>query len=272
MQSGVDDSRRNPPAGRQGFATSRAGPVALEQVADRRRRLLLWLAAATALVMVTAGSIAFVRGPWLRVAEVLVVGNEVVPTVLVQEQANVLGESLLFLDTTDIAERVAAHPRIEQAAVERVWPQRVQVTVVERQPWAVWSQAGASYLVDGQGYLLAEARPSDGHGTAPGLWPIKGLDPTTLSEGARVDPGAMRLAQRLAEAVPEKLGVPVQSFEYLERAGLVVVTSRGRARFDTEDDFDYKLAVWQAVLAEAAKQRQTVNHVDLRFGKRPFFR
>jgi hypothetical protein len=119
-------------------------------------------------------------------------------------------------------------------------------------------------LVDPQGYVLSEGNDQE-------LWRIQGLDPGALSE-TRVDPGAMRLAVRLTQAVPEALGVPVQSFEYLERAGLVVITNKGRARFDTEHDFDYKLAVWQSVLAEAAKQRQTVNHVDLRFGRRPFLR
>jgi cell division septal protein FtsQ len=211
------------------------------------------------------GGVALAQGPWLRVAEVLVVGNAAVPAVLVQDQANVLGHSMLFLDVQAAAQQVAALPRIEQASVERLWPRQVRVTVAERQPWAVWSQAGKSYLVDGQGYLLAE-------GGAPGLWPIKGQDPMPLAEGGRVDPGTMRLAQRLVETVPARLGVPVQGFEYQQRAGLVVVTSRGRARFDTEDDFDYKLAVWEAILAQAARERLTVNHVDLRFGARPFLR
>ena len=260
--------RHSPPVGRAGFATSPAGLVTIQPMARSRRRWRHWLwriGGLGLLGVLVGGGVVIGQGPWLRVAEVVVVGNAAVPAILVQDQVNVLGHSMLSLDTEAAAQRVAALPRIEHATVERFWPRQVRVTVAERQPLAVWSQAGKSYLVDPQGYVLSQ-------GSAPGLWQIKSLDPQPLSERERVDPGAVRLAQRLVEAVPVRLGVPVQGFEYVQRAGLVVITSRGRARFDTDDDFDYKLAVWQAVLAQAARERLTVSHVDLRFGTRPFLR
>jgi cell division septal protein FtsQ len=187
----------------------------------RRRRWLWWLAAFVLLAAFGAGSVALLRSSWLRVSDVLVMGNEVVPASLVQAQANAFGESMLFLDSSAIVRRVSAIPRVEGVMVERVWPQRLQVTVIERRPWAVWGQAGKSYLVDVQGYVLSE-------GSAAGLWQIKGLDAAPLAEGGRVDARVVRLAQRLVNAIPEELGVPVQSFEYSERAGLVVVTSGPR--------------------------------------------
>jgi cell division protein FtsQ len=237
-------------------------------MAAPKRRWRAWrLFALVVVVLATlaGGSIASLRGPWLRVAEVNVPGVAAVPATLVQERADVLGRSMLLVDPNKLAQRVAALPRVREAKVERLWPRTVRVSIVEREPWAVWTQAGRSYLVDQDGHLLEEA-------SAPGLWTIRGLDAASLSIGGRVDPGALRLAQRLAEAVPAALGAPVQGFEYLERAGLVVITSRGRARFDTEADFDYKLAVWQAALAQAAKEGVRVSHMDLRFGTRPFLR
>ena len=261
-------------AWRSSLATSPAGLVPIQPMARSRRRWRRRLLAFGALALVGAmvsGGVALVQGPWLRVAEVLVEGNATVPAVVVQDHVEALGRSILFVDEAAMAQRVATLPRVESATVARVLPRQVRVTVLERQPWAVWSQAGKSYLVDLEAYVLAAVLPA-GQAETASLWQIKGLDTTSLAESARVDPGALRLAQRLTEAVPAQLGVPVQSFEYTQRAGLVVVTSRGRARFDTEDDFDYKMAVWQAVLAQAARDRLTVNHVDLRFGARPFLR
>jgi len=262
-------------AWRSNLATSPAGLVSIQPMARSRRRWRRRLLAFAALALVGAvvsGGVALVQGPWLRVAEVLVEGNATVPAVVVQDHVEALGRSILFVDEAAMAQRVATLPRVESATVARVLPRQVRVTIVERQPWAVWSQAGKSYLVDLEAYVLAAVLPGSQAGSASGLWQIKSLDTTPLSDGARVDPGAVRLARRLTGALPTGLGVPVQSFEYTQRAGLVVVTSRGRARFDTEDDFDYKMAVWQAVLAQAARDRLTVNHVDLRFGARPFLR
>ena len=45
-----------------------------------------------------------------------------------------------------------------------------------------------------------------------------------------------------------------------------------RARFGDAQDFQWKLAVWKAVLKEAEIQNLNAGHVDLRFGDRPFFR
>ncbi len=260
---------------RNSIATSPAGLVSTQPMARSRHRWRRRLFAFSALALAGAlvsGGVALVQGPWLRVAEVLVEGNATVPAVLVQDQVDTLGRSILFVDEAAMAQRVARLPRVQSATVVRAWPRQVRVTIVERQPWAVWSQAGKSYLVDLEAYVLAIGLSGAQTGSASGLWQIKSLDTTALAEGARVDPGAVRLARRLTEAVPVELGVPVQSFEYTQRAGLVVVTGRGRARFDTEDDFGYKMAVWRAVLAQATQDRLTVNHVDLRFGARPFLR
>jgi len=128
-----------------------------------------------------SGGVALVQGPWLRVAEVLVEGNATVPAVVVQDQVDALGRGILFVDEAAMAQRVAALPRVESATVARVLPRQVRVTVVERQPWAVWSQAGKSYLVDLEAYVLAAVLPA-GQAETASLWQIKGLDTTSLAE------------------------------------------------------------------------------------------
>ena len=75
------------------------------------------------------------------------------------------GESLLTLRLREIGRRIESHPWVEQAWVERTFPQTLEIRLQERRPVAKVVVDKTVYLLDGTGAIFA---PSD---TAlPGDW------------------------------------------------------------------------------------------------------
>lgn len=65
------------------------------------------------------------------------------------------GGSLLALDVARAQAAIEALPWIERAAIERILPDKLALTVTERTPAAVWIDGGRSVLVDRTGRVLA---------------------------------------------------------------------------------------------------------------------
>ncbi len=66
------------------------------------------------------------------------------------------GESLLFLDTKEIQEELAAYPYFEVKKLEKTYPNGLEVELVERREMFLFESGGASYIMDGNGFILAE--------------------------------------------------------------------------------------------------------------------
>jgi cell division protein FtsQ len=68
--------------------------------------------------------------------------------------------TMLSFDPAAAQARLAELPWIQQASLERVFPDRLEVRVTERTPVAVWSRGERSFLIDGTGRTLAQV-PAD---------------------------------------------------------------------------------------------------------------
>lgn len=124
--------------------------LAVRRRTQRRRRWLRWLALAV-VVAVLAGVVYLVAfSPVLAVAKVEISGTDVVSKKEVSQAAAVqLGTPLVRLDVDGIAERVAGLPPVAQVKVTREWPDRLSISIVERQP--------SLAIPSGTGYLIADA-------------------------------------------------------------------------------------------------------------------
>lgn len=76
-------------------------------------------------------------------------------------------------DATAALKRLETLPWVETAQITRVFPGRLRVDIRERQPAALWSLKGRTYLVDGTGRVLGAAGE-------PGGWNL----PRIAGEGA----------------------------------------------------------------------------------------
>jgi cell division protein FtsQ len=68
--------------------------------------------------------------------------------------------SMLSFDPQRARSRLAELPWVEEASIERVFPDRLEVRIRERTPVAVWSRGERSFLIDKQGRTLASV-PAD---------------------------------------------------------------------------------------------------------------
>jgi cell division protein FtsQ len=81
-----------------------------------------------------------------------------------------VGQPILAIDPTITRLRLEQLPWVEQASVERLLPDRIQVRLVERQPLALWQRADRFALIDRGGEVIApDIAALDGMGERPGV-------------------------------------------------------------------------------------------------------
>ena len=68
--------------------------------------------------------------------------------------------SLLFLDATQVRDRLKAVPLIQDASVRKFYPDRLLIEIVERKPFALWQHEGAVTVVSADGKAIQDG--SDG--------------------------------------------------------------------------------------------------------------
>ncbi len=66
-------------------------------------------------------------------------------------------DSMLNVNTKVIRQRLLELGWVEEATVQRLLPNRINVTIVERKPFAVWQLNGTFRLVDSQGTIISGA-------------------------------------------------------------------------------------------------------------------
>lgn len=88
-------------------------------------------------------------------------GNRYVPAEAIVEKFSAdMGHSVVRVPLTERRKALESLPWIEQAAVQRVLPNRLRISVTERTPVAYLRSAGDLFLVDSHGVILE--RPSEG--------------------------------------------------------------------------------------------------------------
>jgi cell division protein FtsQ len=90
-----------------------------------------------------------------RIAAVSLTGEKEVSREEVLTTAGVTGRaSLLFLDAEAARARLLANPWIADAAVFKLYPDRLQITVTERLAFALWQQDGRLSVIAADGTVL----------------------------------------------------------------------------------------------------------------------
>ena len=90
-----------------------------------------------------------------RIASVALSGNRQITREEVLATAGVTGRSsLLFLDVNAARERLKANPWIADATVLKLFPDRLQISIVERQAFALWQHDGRLSVIARDGAVL----------------------------------------------------------------------------------------------------------------------
>ena len=90
-----------------------------------------------------------------RIAAISLTGAKEVSREEILTTAGVTGRaSLLFLDADAARTRLMANPWIGDAAVLKLYPDRLQITVTERQAFAIWQKDGRVSVIAADGTVL----------------------------------------------------------------------------------------------------------------------
>ncbi len=90
-----------------------------------------------------------------RVKDVMVSGRNQTDRQVLIEALNVArGAPILALDIYNAKERLESIPWVRAATVERMLPDTVLVSIVEREPLALWQKDGRLHLIDAEGAVI----------------------------------------------------------------------------------------------------------------------
>jgi cell division protein FtsQ len=102
-----------------------------------------------------ADSAANVAG--MRIATVSLSGQRQVSREEIFAAAGVTDHSsLLFLDVGDARARLEAIPWVAEATVRKFYPERLQITITEREPFALWQINGKVEVIAADGTVLSD--------------------------------------------------------------------------------------------------------------------
>ncbi|MDE2578410.1 MAG: FtsQ-type POTRA domain-containing protein [Hyphomicrobiales bacterium] len=102
----------------------------------------------------TPGDLA-ARALGLGVSQVTISGINELKEIEILKQSGVKARnSLPFLDASMIRDRLRALPLVQDADVRKLYPNRLAITIVERQPYALWQKNGEVVVVAADGTAI----------------------------------------------------------------------------------------------------------------------
>ena len=248
----------------------------------RRRKIgarQLWLAAKVTAVLAVAvyggwrGTALVLGAPMLQVSRISVRGNERLSVGEVLALVDGLrGRNILTVALDEWRARLMASPWVEDAALRRMLPGRIEIQIHERRPMGIGRINGALYLVDANGIVIDEFGPNYAEFDLP---IIDGLTSRMPQRTSAIDETRARLAARLLEALQSRpdLGHKVSQIDVTDAHDAVVLLDKDTAMVRLgEDDFAQRLQTYLE-LAPALRERvDGIDYVDMRFDERLYVR
>jgi cell division protein FtsQ len=184
------------------------------------------------------------------------------------------GQNMLVVDLEAWRQKVLEAPWVEAAAMRRVLPGSIDVSIVERRPMGVGRIAGTLYLVDQGGEVVDEYGPSHGDFDLP---IIDGLAVRGSASGRdpAVEGGRAALVGRLMASLQTQpdLAKRVSQIDVTDPHDAVVILDGDTAMVRLgEERFVERLQAYLDVASALREQVPQIDYVDLRFGERVYVR
>lgn len=191
------------------------------------------------------------ESPLLDVDQIDVGGNARTSADEIRDAANVgSGVALLRLRTGSVEKRVEALPWIDQAMVRRHWPNRITITVTERQP-ALFIKTNEEFTV-----LDKTGRVLDVQTEFPGIPELKGIKPT--------EPGGVIPQKELAIAIaafPQQIRGRLTVVQWKDNALTLNILDGPELRMGSLEDLADKAAAAASVLAQV--DQSNTRYIDV---------
>ncbi|GAB4504337.1 MAG: hypothetical protein Fur0043_13310 [Anaerolineales bacterium] len=227
----------------------------------------------TLVVLLAAALYLLWNMPQFRVDAAQVTGNQRLTADEINAVLGLSGHPIFLLSPHDIeAQTLRNYPELASVTASVSLPNRVAVTVVERQPVILWQQDGGYTWIDASGVAF---RP---RGEAPGLVMVQALaappalpalDPNSLAARPYLSAEMVNAILTLAPFAPP--GTPIL---YDPQAGLSWHDGRGwRAVFGSgPQDMAVKVRIYQALVDSLMGRGIRPVLINVAYPKAPFYR
>ena len=254
--------------------SERRAPAALEA----RARLSTTRARAAYLALLV-GSLVLLGfllvSPDFRIDQPRVEGASLVEPAAIVEISGLTGRSVFLVDPPEAERAVEDLRPIQSAKVRITWPNEATISVVERQPVAIWRSGTSSFLVSADGIILGRA-----HEQRPSIV-IRDADERGVFVGGQVEPGILAEASQIREMVSASGQSSIVDGTVVSSGveGLAVTvrlagstSSTTRVLFGRGSNVRQKLEIWKQIEPEITAGKLKAELVDLRIADRPFLR
>ncbi len=195
------------------------------------------------------------------ISSVDVEGTATLSRQAVIEASGLDGVHIFWIGPAEAARRVAAIPSVLTTTVEIFWPNRVSITVSEREPVMVWDQAGDRFWVDKEGMLMQARQQSTG------MLVILSQESEKLYVGERIPPEVLFGALQLRQERPN-----IDSLFFERGNGLSYEDGRNwRAFFGTGLDMNQKLAVYETLVEDLQARDLQPKYISVINKDKPFY-
>ena len=243
---GLFEPETRQPAIDHRFVARREGVARAAFRARSRKQLVLGAVLLTAMALVVVS-----KSGLFSVRAIGVSGTQRIDADVVRRTAQLRGQPSMFtLDAAAVADRVRALPWVRSVTVERRWPNRVDIRVVEHTPIAAAVAGNEVVLVASNNRVLARSLL-----VPVGLAQITGIAKLPV-DGSQLLPANVGEVARL---LPARLRTALVSIDVADPTGVVIKLVDTDIRLGRLVDIDLKLRTAVAVLERGDTCRKYVD-------------
>lgn len=166
------------------------------------------------------------------------------------------GDSMLSVHPSDVRAKLMALPWVHDAAVKRVYPDTVAITVIEKLPFALWKHDGEVSVVERSGAPITTADPVE----------FKNL-PTLVGDGAPKAAATLLDAIGATRAISSR----IKLIERVSNRRWNLILDGPVAVKLPEEGWEREIGTLERLIVENGVLEKDIEIIDLRFADRYIF-
>jgi cell division septal protein FtsQ len=177
---------------------------------------------------------------------------------LILQQAHLDGKNIYTIDPTIVANRINTFmPQVKKVGIRLGLPNKVAITITEREPVMVYGRGNKTQWADQEGHLF------DATTDIATLPVLVDEDGSASPDGKHLNPAIWQAMHEIVTTIPE-----INQFHYRDVYGLFFISPEGwRVYLGDGENMQEKLAMWQTIRQQLLQDNRSVKAVDLRFDR-----